>query len=104
MSEARKEVTEIPAEYKTVTRRELVRDGYMAWRSILCDTNMTRKRIAEIQQALKTKGYDIGVGGTDGIIGSDTIAAVNAFQRDNNLPVDQYLNIRTVKALGVSTN
>lgn len=102
VSAAREEVTEIPAEYKTISRRELVRDGYMAWRSILCETNMTRRRIADIQQALIDKGYDIGSSGADGVIGASTIQAVNAFQRDNNLPVDQYLNIKTVEALGVS--
>jgi len=80
-----------------------VKDGYMAWRSILCDTNMTQKRIADIQRALQDKGYDIGSRGADGVIGSETMTAVNAFQRDNNLPVDQYLNIKTVRALGIST-
>ena len=102
VSAAREEVIEIPAEYKTVTRRELQKDGYMAWRSILCETNMTRQRIADIQRALIEKGYDVGGNGADGVIGRSTIAAVNAFQRDNNLPVDRYLNIDTVKALGVS--
>ncbi len=102
VSAAREEVIEIPAEYKTITRRELVNDGYMAWRSILCETNMTRQRIADIQQALIDKGYDIGSTGADGVIGASTIQAVNAFQRDNDLPVDRYLNIKTVEALGVS--
>jgi len=103
VSAAREDVTDIPAEYKTISRRELVKDGYMAWRSILCDTNMTQKRIADIQRALQDKGYDIGSRGADGVIGSETMTAVNAFQRDNNLPVDQYLNIKTVRALGIST-
>ncbi len=103
VSPAREDVTNIPAEYKTVTRRELVKDGYMAWRSILCETNMTRGRIADIQRALIEKGYDIGGTGADGVIGASTIRAVNAFQRDNNLPVDRFLNISTVEALGVST-
>ena len=99
---AREEVTEIPAEYRSVTKRELVKDGYMAWRSILCETNMTAGRISSIQSALISAGYDIGPGGPDGVIGADTIKAVNEFQRANNLPVDKYLNIETVKALGVS--
>ncbi len=103
VSPASEDVTVIPAEYKTLTRRELVKDGYMAWRSILCDTNMTRQRIADIQSALINKGYDVGSNGADGVIGGSTIAAVNAFQRDNGLPVDRYLNIKTVKALGIST-
>jgi len=100
---AREEVVVIPAEYRTIEKRELVKDGYMAWRSILCETNMTRSRIADIQRALVSAGYEIGAGGVDGVIGAQTIQAVNEFQRANNLPVDKYLNIETVKALGVST-
>lgn len=103
VSAAREDVTRIPAEYRTVQKRQLVRDGYMAWRSILCETNMTRSRIADIQRALQEAGYDIGTGGVDGVIGASTIRAVNAFQQANDLPVDKYLNIETVKALGVST-
>lgn len=102
VSPAREEVTEIPAEYRTVEKRQLVRDGYMAWRSILCETNMTRGRIADIQRALKEAGYDIGANGADGVIGSQTISAINDFQRANNLPVDKYINLETLKALGVS--
>ncbi len=90
----------IPAKYKTVTHRELVRDGYMEWRSILCKTNMTVSRIKAIQSALHKAGYYGGP--IDGIIGKKTIAAVNAFQRAKGLPVDRYINIETVKALGVS--
>ena len=97
---ASEERTVIPASFKTVTQRKLVADGHMAWRSILCETNMTRDRIGQIQQALTEKGY--APGPVDGVIGKQTIAAVNAFQRDNELPVDRYLNIETVEALGVS--
>lgn len=99
---AREEVTVIPAVYRDVERRELVKDGYMAWRSILCETNMTRSRIGDIQRALQAAGHDIGSGGVDGVIGADTIKAVNAFQRANDLPVDRYINIATLKKLGVS--
>ena len=74
---ASQDVTEIPAEYKTVTRRELVRDGYMDWRSILCETNMTRGRIADIQRALINEGHDVGTSGADGVIGAGTIRALS---------------------------
>ncbi|MEH6502301.1 MAG: peptidoglycan-binding domain-containing protein [Cycloclasticus sp.] len=90
----------IPATYKTVTRNELVSDGFMQWRSILCDTNMTTVRVAQIQEALKAKGFNPGP--IDGDVGIETIRAVNAFQKANNLPIDRYLNVETVKALGVS--
>ena len=90
----------IPATYKTVTHQELVSDGFMQWRSILCETNMTQGRISKIQSALKAKGFNPGR--IDGVIGAEIIAAVNAFQSANKLPVDKYLNVETVKALGVS--
>ncbi len=99
---AQTQTIEIPAVYSTVTRQEKIADGHMEWRSILCQTNMTRGRVSEIQQALKAKGFDPGP--VDGVIGSGTMAAVKAFQRKNNLPVDKYLNIATVKALGVSAH
>ena len=90
----------IPAKYATVTKRKLVKEGKMDWREILCDTNMTRDRISAIQQALKSAGHNPGT--IDGVIGGDTMKAVNAFQRQKGLPVDRYLNIATVRALGVS--
>jgi len=90
----------IDAQYTIMTRRELVQDGRMEWRSILCDTNTTPDRISDIQRALDEAGYYPGP--IDGIIGVETMRAVNAYQRANDLPVDKYLNIATVKALGVS--
>lgn len=97
---AREERIEIPAKYKSVTSQKLVKDGHMQWRSILCETNMTANRITSIQRALDKAGYDPGP--IDGIIGKQTIQAVNAFQRANSLPVDKYLNIQTLRKLGVS--
>jgi len=102
VSAAREVRTTIPAIEKTVSRQELVKKGHMQWRSILCETNMTGDRLRAIQSALKSRGYNPGA--IDGVIGSQTIAAVNDFQRDKKLPIDQYLNLRTLKALGVSVN
>lgn len=89
----------IPARYETVTSQELQSDGFMEWRSILCETNMTPGTITSIQRALATKGYNPGP--IDGVIGRNTIQAVNKFQMDNDLPTDKYINIETVRALGV---
>jgi len=41
-------------------------------------------------------------GTTNGIVGRQTIAAVNAFQQDFNLTVADYLTIETVRALGAN--
>lgn len=92
--------TVIPASYKTVPVREVATEGKMEWRSILCETNMTRGRISDVQKALVKAGYNPG--GIDGVIGQQTMSAVNQYQRDNNLPIDKYLNIETLKALNVS--
>ena len=43
--------------------------------------------IKEIQQALVNMGYDVGKHGVDGILGPDTIAAIEAYQRDHGLAV-----------------
>ena len=90
----------IPAKYTTVTRQELKTEGRMDWREILCETNTTRTRISEIQRALQKAGHNPGT--IDGSIGPSTMTAVNAFQRAKGLPVDKYLNVATVRALGVS--
>ena len=96
---ASQRVVEIPARYKNVSRQELVSTEKAEWREILCDTNMTHGKITEIQRALKSAGYNPGP--IDGNVGSETMSAVNAFQRAKGLPVDKYLNIATVRALGV---
>ena len=72
----------------------------MDWREILCDTNTTSERISEIQRAPRTAGFNPG--SADGSIGPGTMRAVNAFQVSKGLPVDKYLNVDTVRALGVS--
>jgi len=92
----------IPAKYADVQHTELVANGKMAWREILCDTNTTPQRVTKIQTALRDAGFDPGP--IDGDVGTSTMTAVNAFQRAKGLPVDEYLNIETVRALGVSHN
>lgn len=97
---ARAQRTAIPARYKTVTSQKLVKPGSTEWREILCETNMTRSRIIKLQGALKAAGYNPGP--LDGNIGSETMSAVNAYQRSKGLPVDRYLNMATVRSLGVA--
>ncbi len=90
----------VAAEYQTVQSKKLVRDSRVEWREILCDTNMTNGKITEIQRALLKAGHNPGP--VDGVIGESTMNAVNSFQKANKLPVDRYLNMATVNALGVS--
>lgn len=90
----------IPAKYQTVSTRKLVKDGSMAWREILCDTNTTPGKVREIQGALQSAGYSPG--SQDGRIGPSTVSAVSAFQKSKGLDGNGVLTAATVKALGVS--
>ncbi len=86
--------------YQTVTEKVKVTDEQMRWEEILCEDSMTEGRAIEIQRALSRSGYNPGP--IDGVIGQQTMAAVNAFQRDSKLTVANYLTMETVKALNAN--
>lgn len=87
----------LPVLYQVVTEKVKVTNEQMRWEEILCEEQMTECRISEVQRALHRGGYNPGP--IDGIAGKQTMAAVNAFQKDFNLPVGNYLTVETVKAL-----
>lgn len=90
----------VPAEYGSVQKQQLVEPARLEWRPVLCETNMTADRIRRLQSALDARGFDPGP--VDGVLGRQTMNAVNAFQRANGLPVDRHLNMETMRALGVA--
>jgi hypothetical protein len=94
---ATEEVIVIPATYKTVERRVVTGGGGLEWREVLCDTNASPAKIAEVQRALAGKGYQVPA---DGSFGPATLRAMEAYQRANGLPVG-YLTVSTVESLGV---
>ena len=96
---AREETRIIPAVTRTVERRVVTGGGGLEWREVLCETNTTPQKIAEIQRALTEAGYNTG--GADGTFGAATLRAMEAFQRDRGLPVGN-LTVSTVEALGVT--
>jgi len=90
---------DIPAEYKTVSKRQLVKaGGFSEWKEVLCGDKITTLDYREIQQALVARGYDVG--GVDGTWGAKTKAALVKFQKDNGLPIGQ-LDFDTLRALGI---
>ena len=95
---AKEKRIEIPAVYQTVSKTVKTGEGRMEWRPILCETNTTPDIVSRLQTALATKGFDPGQ--IDGVLGPDTMSAVSAFQRTNNLVTGQ-LTLETVEALGV---
>jgi hypothetical protein len=92
----------VPAQYEDLKYQVKVTDARLERRSVLCETNATPSKIMEIQRALLASGYSPGK--IDGVIRGNTMSAVNAYQRAKGLPVDGFLNLETVKALGVSPN
>jgi hypothetical protein len=94
---AREETRTIPAVTKVEQRRKIVRPASVEWREVLCETNASTVKIAEVQRALAAKGY---ANPADGRVGPSTLAAMERFQRDNGLAVG-YMTIETVRALGV---
>ena len=89
----------IPEEWDTVTKTVMVSDGKMAWRPVLCETNMNAGTIRDIQRALKAKGFDPGP--IDGVYGRQTQGAVRKFQQANSLATG-VLTMKTIKALGLN--
>ncbi|MCA9752980.1 MAG: peptidoglycan-binding protein [Gemmatimonadetes bacterium] len=89
---------EIPAEYGSVTKKVMVKESYLEWRPVICETNMTGGFVSRLQTSLKNAGFDPGP--IDGIYGSQTQAAVRAYQSKNGLATGG-LTYRTVEKLGL---
>lgn len=91
---------DIPAVYDTLTKQVLISEARVERRAVLCETNATPAKIMEIQRALVAAGFNPGP--VNGVLRAQTMSAVNAYQQSKGLPVDGFLNIDTVKSLGVS--
>jgi lysozyme family protein len=87
----------LPRLYQTVTEHVKISDERMSKEEILCDSDITPTRVSEIQRSLHRGGYNPGP--IDGVVGQQTMASINAFQKDFNLTVANYLTIETVEAL-----
>ncbi len=88
----------VPSESRTVTHTTKITDGYMAWKGVLCEVNADKVTIMKIQRALRAAGENPGE--IDGVIGRDTMSALNAFQRKNHLAAGQ-ITLETLAKLGV---
>ncbi|MBZ0269731.1 peptidoglycan-binding protein [bacterium] len=95
---ANQQKTTIPAEYRPLAKQRMVKDSYLEWRQVLCETNMTTGKVSELQRALSAKGFDPGP--IDGVYGPLTLQAVTAFQKANTLPTGG-LTYRTLEKLEV---
>lgn len=90
--------TVIPEKKEELIKRVKVSDARLEWRPVLCETNLTKNVVSEIQRALNTKGYKAGA--VDGVLGRGTMDALEKFQKDKNLARGG-LTYPTISALGV---
>ena len=73
-----------------------------ARRQLVCGSRFTPAWLGSVQVALSRAGFNTGR--TDGLVDNPNVDALRGFQRASNLPVDEeeYLNVATVRALGMS--
>jgi len=90
----------VPIEQRveTVTRQVEIEPSRLEWRPVLCETNMTRDVVADLQEALDREGFEPGP--PDGLLGSGTLRAVEAYQQREGLDRGG-LTYQTLGALGV---
>jgi len=94
---ARQIAEEVPAQTQTIQRKTLVAPERYEWVSVLCETNADAARIRELQSALKARGFYNGA--IDGILGPQTNAAIEAYQRSVGIPHTGFLTMDTVNSL-----
>lgn len=100
LSPASETRVQIPARTKTVKSQVQVEPSTLAWRKVLCETNMTPKIITGLQRALKREGYNPGP--IDGVVGGATREAIQEYQLKNNLDRGG-ITYETLKALKVQS-
>ena len=101
VEDAREVRTEIPAQTQSISKRVKLSDARLEWRSVLCDINTTADTVQKVQRALLSAGYTPGA--IDGVLGSQTLAAVDRYQRAKGLATGG-LTFDTLKSLGVSVH
>ena len=90
----------VPAITETISKQIKVADSRLEWRRVLCETNMTKDIVTNIQKALTTEGYDVGP--ADGVIGGATLRALESYQMKNSLDRGG-ITYETLDALKVGT-
>lgn len=97
-SEARVEEKLIPAKVEKVKKQVVLEPSKTEWKPVLCQTNMTKRVIRDLQKALQAQGLDPGV--IDGNYGGKTAVAVKKYQEQKGLATGG-LTLETLAALNV---
>ena len=100
LTPATQETVVVPDAHRVEHLRRIVEPARVEWREVLCGTNASKARLAEVQRALNARGFATA---SDGVFGPQTLQSMEAFQRANHLAVG-YLTVETANALGVAPN
>ena len=84
--------------FTTYTRRNLVRESYSKDEKVLCEENLPKELIEELQKHLSERGYSNIE--TNGKFNLDTKIALLKFQSDNGLP-SPGLSLITLQSLNI---
>ena len=95
-------MVDVPAVYQTLSWQVKVGEPREETREVMCETNTAPDKIRQVQDALQSAGFSPGA--IDGVLAPPTLAAVARYQQARGLPVHGYLDVETVRALGVAPN
>lgn len=95
-------MVDVPAVYQTLSWQVKVGEPLEEKREVMCETNTAPDKIRQVQDALQSAGFSPGA--IDGVLAPPTLAAVARYQQARGLPVHGYLDVETVRALGVAPN
>ena len=95
-------MVDVPAVYQTLSWQVKVGEPREEKREVMCETNTAPDKIRQVQGALQSAGFSPGA--IDGVLAPPTLAAVARYQQARGLPVHGYLDVETVRALGVAPN
>ena len=92
--------TAVPAVYDTITKRQKVTEEELVWREVLCDVNVTRDVVNDLQRKLTDAGHYRSV--IDGVWGAATQKGINSYSLANGLPTGtNYIPLETARSLGI---
>jgi len=74
----------LPADYAEVKKQRTVSEKKLEWHEVLCDVNMTRRLVTDLQKLLQKAGFFRTE--ADGTYGAVTQRAVNKYAEKNKLP------------------
>lgn len=100
VSKARTDKRQISEKTQNITKRTLATPERFEWVPVLCETNATPGALVSLQRELKNRGFYHGP--LDGVFGQQSVAALAAFQKANNIKYAGFITLDTLRGLNLS--